>query len=127
MHIERVPSELRGLLRAGERASQDVVLSYWADVFELGVDALVELLDDTLETVRRSGVRYVAMYGAPIASELRAWVCERLPAVEIHAWPVGHHFPHLADPDRFAGVLREVGASVSPRPRVRAATPVGGP
>jgi pimeloyl-ACP methyl ester carboxylesterase len=127
MHIERVPSELRGLLRAGERASQDVVLTYWADVFELGVDALVELLDDTLEAVRRSGVRYVAVYGDPITSELLAWVGERLPAAEIHVWPVGHHFPHLAHADRFAGVLRDVGTSVSPRPQGRAAIPVGGP
>jgi pimeloyl-ACP methyl ester carboxylesterase len=127
MRIERVPSELRGLLRAGERASQDVVLSYWADVFELGVDAIVELLDDTLDAVRRSGVPYIAMYGDPITSELRAWVGERLPAAEIHVWPVGHHFPHLADADRFGGVLRDVAASVSVRPQGRAATPVGGP
>jgi hypothetical protein len=54
------------------------------------------------------------MYGEPIAPEVRAWVGERLPAAEIVVWPVGHHFPH---PERFAGLLRSVAASVSsPQP-----------
>jgi pimeloyl-ACP methyl ester carboxylesterase len=115
MHMERVPRELRPLLGAGEAASQDIVLSYWADVFELGVEAVVALLDEVLEAVRRSGVRYVAVYGDPITPDLRAWVGERLPAAEIAVWPVGNHFPHLAHPERFAGVLRGLAASVSPR------------
>jgi pimeloyl-ACP methyl ester carboxylesterase len=30
---------------------------------------------------------------------------ERLPEVEIVAWPNSSHFPHLAHPDAFAAVL----------------------
>jgi pimeloyl-ACP methyl ester carboxylesterase len=57
------------------------------------------------------------MYGEPIAPEVRAWVGERLPAAEIVVWPVGHHFLHLAHPERFAGLLRSVAAPVSsPQP-----------
>jgi hypothetical protein len=30
---------------------------------------------------------------------------QRLPQAETVVWPVGHHFPHLAYPDRFAALL----------------------
>jgi pimeloyl-ACP methyl ester carboxylesterase len=115
MHTELVPPAGRDLLRAGEQASQDVVLSYWDEVFTLPVDEVAALLDGALLAVRESGVRVVAMYGDPIAPEVRAWVGERLPAAEIVVWPVGHHFPHLAHPERFAWLLGGVAASVSPR------------
>ena len=115
MHMELVPPAGRELLRAGERASQAVVLSYWDEVFTLPVEEVAGLLDEALVAVRDSGVRVVAMYGDPIAPELRAWVRERLPAAEIVVWPVGHHFPHLAHPERFAWLLGGVAAAVSPR------------
>jgi pimeloyl-ACP methyl ester carboxylesterase len=115
MHMELVPPAGRDLLRAGEQAAQDVVLSYWDEVFALTVAEVADLLDDALMAVRDSGVPVVAMYGDPVGPEVRAWVGERLPAADIVVWPVGHHFPHLAHPERFAGLLRGVAASVSPR------------
>ena len=51
MHMELVPEAGRDLLRAGERASQDIVLSYWDEVFALGVDEVAGLLDDALAAI----------------------------------------------------------------------------
>ena len=112
MHMELVPPAGRDLLQAGEHAAQDVVLSYWHEVFTQTVADVAGLLDDVLMAVRDSGVPVVAMYGNPIGPEVRAWVEERLPAAEIVVWPVGHHFPHLAHPERFAALLRGVAAAV---------------
>ena len=109
MHTELVPPAGRELLRAGERASQDVVLSYWDEVFTLGVEEVAGLLDDALAVVRDSGVPFIAMYGDPIGPELRAWVGERLPAAEIVVWPVGHHIPPHPHPQRIAGRQNGVG------------------
>jgi pimeloyl-ACP methyl ester carboxylesterase len=110
MHMELVPETARPLLRAGERAAQEILLTYWAELFALEVHEVVALADEMLAAVRRTGVPYIAMYGDPIAPELRAWVKERLPGAEIIVWPVGHHFPHLAHPARFAGLLRSIAA-----------------
>lgn len=109
MHLELLPPEARELLRAGDDARQDMLLSYWADVFELEPERLEEMLDDVLEAVRRSGVPVAVVYGYPLGDD-RAWVQERLPGAELIVWPVGHHLPHLAYPERFGGLLRLMAA-----------------
>jgi pimeloyl-ACP methyl ester carboxylesterase len=42
----------------------------------------------------------------------RAFLDDRLPHAEIVVWPVGHHFPHLADPPRFATMLTGLAAGL---------------
>jgi pimeloyl-ACP methyl ester carboxylesterase len=105
MHMELLPPEARDLLRAGDDARQDMLLGYWAEVFELEPERIEAMLDEVLEAVRRSGVPVAVLYGHPLGED-RAWVQERLPGAELVVWPVGNHFPHLAHPERFGGLLR---------------------
>jgi hypothetical protein len=50
-----------------------------------------------------------------VDQEERAFLDDRLPHAEIVVWPVGHHFPHLADPARFAAMLTGLAAGLPGR------------
>jgi pimeloyl-ACP methyl ester carboxylesterase len=111
MRMELVPPEHGELLRAGEHASQAVVLSYQSDLLERPLDEIVRWRDEGLRQLGRTGTPYITLHAGPVDPVERAWLTERLPQAEIVVWPVGHHFPHLADPGRFAALLAELACS----------------
>ena len=47
----------------------------------------------------------MAVFGDPVDTSERTWLVDRLPAAEVVEWPVGHHFPHVTEPARFAALL----------------------
>jgi pimeloyl-ACP methyl ester carboxylesterase len=112
-HIELVPDPHRELLRAGEHGSQQVVLSYQSDLLDRPLDEVVRWRDAGLSRVRRAGTPYLTLHTSPVDPDERAWLSERLPQTEFVVWPVGHHFPHLADPRRFAALLSGFAARVT--------------
>jgi pimeloyl-ACP methyl ester carboxylesterase len=112
MHIERVPEANRGLLSSGERATRQQVLTYWARILERAPDELTRWVDEQLELARAAVLPYLVLHGDPVDAEERAYLHARLPQAEIVVWPVGHHFPHLADPVRFAELLTAFAAGL---------------
>jgi pimeloyl-ACP methyl ester carboxylesterase len=110
MQIDRVPHPRRHLLDAGEHASQEVVLSYQADLLERPLDEVIRWWDAGLGELRRLGLPYVTLHSKPVDQEERNALLERLPQAEMLAWPVGHHFPHLAHPARLAALLTGLAA-----------------
>jgi pimeloyl-ACP methyl ester carboxylesterase len=113
------------LLTAAERASvpdhpsREVFLSYQADLLERPLAELIRWRDEGLHRVRSAGIPYIALRANPVDPEERAFLAERLPQAELLVWPVGHHFPHVAEPERFARLLT---AMVQPdRPKSGAA------
>jgi pimeloyl-ACP methyl ester carboxylesterase len=112
-HIELVPDPHRELLRAGEHGSQQVVLSYQSDLLDRPLDEVVRWRDAGLSRVRRAGTPYLTLHASPVDPCERAWLAERLPQTEFVVWPVGHHFPHLADPQRFVALLSRFAARVT--------------
>jgi pimeloyl-ACP methyl ester carboxylesterase len=66
---------------------------------------------DHWKPTRKSAGRSTAGCGIPssrnpVDEAERAFLSESLPLAELLVWPVGHHFPHLEDPARFAALLR---------------------
>jgi len=55
--------------------------------------------------MREEQLPYLALFGSEIGPAERAWYGRALPHAHVEVWPVGHHFPHLADPGRFAAAL----------------------
>jgi len=88
-----------------ERPSRELFLSYQADLLERPLEAAIRWRDDGLSRVNRSRIPYVALHTKPVDPDERAFVVERLPQAEVLVWPVEHHFPHVADPERFARLL----------------------
>jgi pimeloyl-ACP methyl ester carboxylesterase len=115
MQIERVNEQARGLLAAGNHASQQLVLGYWADLLDRNVEDLCAWVDEGLAKARAASLPYLALYGNPIEAEDRAWLRARLPHAETVVWPVGHHFPHLSAPALFATLLTGLAAGLPPR------------
>ncbi len=102
---ERVPARWRPLLRAGDRASQEVVLGYQADLLERPLEEVVRWRDAGLERLRDLGTPYLVLHANAQEDGELAWLAERLPQARSLVWPVGHHFPHLDDPAAFAALV----------------------
>jgi pimeloyl-ACP methyl ester carboxylesterase len=114
MHIELVPAPAQALLRAGEAVAPELVLSYWAQLLDEEVDEYLSWVEAQLSQARAARIPYLGVYGAPVDPAERTWVKQRLPQAETIVWPVGHHFPHLAHPTRFAALLTGLAAGLPP-------------
>jgi pimeloyl-ACP methyl ester carboxylesterase len=112
MHLERVPQGLRSLLAAGDHVERELVLSYWAELLETAPEDMTALTERLLEMVRDAAVPYLAIYAETRPREELTYVAQRLPQARLETWPCAHHFPPLADPDRFAALLVAFAASV---------------
>ncbi len=115
MHAEQLPGATRVLLRAGDHASQEVVLAYQADLLERPLEEIVRWRDAGIERLRGKHTPYLSLQANPVDASDRAWLFDRLPHAELVVWPVGHHFPHLAQPTRFADLLTGLAAGLPPR------------
>lgn len=113
MYIERVSQPERALLQVGFEATQEQVVSYWRGLLERPPAEIAGWVDEQMARARAAALPYLALHGDPIDPEERAFLRERLPQAEIVVWPVGHHFPHLADPPRFAALLSGLAAGLA--------------
>jgi pimeloyl-ACP methyl ester carboxylesterase len=110
--MDLVPQPQRELLRAVEHGSQDVVLSYQSDLLERPLDEVVEWRNAGLRRLRDKGTPYLSLHSNPVDPADVRLLGEQLPQAYVVVWPVGHHFPHLHDPTRFAAVLTGLAAAV---------------
>jgi pimeloyl-ACP methyl ester carboxylesterase len=88
-----------------ERASSGLVLGYQADILGESLDTIVGLRDDGLRRIRAARTPFLSLRANEVDADERAFLAERLPEAEIAVWPVGHHFPHVSDPQRFARLV----------------------
>jgi pimeloyl-ACP methyl ester carboxylesterase len=104
MHMELLPARARDLLTATCRPTPELMRGYWGEVFE-GGSTLARRMDAELVRLRAAAVPYLAIAGDEPGQDYRRWLSGVLPRAELEVWPGSGHFPHLADPARFAGVL----------------------
>jgi pimeloyl-ACP methyl ester carboxylesterase len=110
MHADLLPAAMQALLTAGDEASQQLVLSYWRPLLENTPEAAAAWTDGLLACLRADQVPYLALFAGTRDPAEGAFVASRLPHAEVVSWPVEHHFPHLADPVRFAAVVTDFAA-----------------
>ena len=113
-HMELLSDADRALLGAGDRPGdatlRQLVLAYHSDLLERPLEQVVRARDERLSELRTAGTPYLTLHPCPVDRSDGAWLHERLPQAEIVVWPVGHHFPHLAHPARFAALLTGLAA-----------------
>src|SRR5262245_20758084 len=114
MGMDRLSADQRAHLDA--RATRELFLAYQADLLERPLAEVVGWRDAGLRRLREAGTPYVTLYAEPVATEERSFVAERLPHARVLVWPSGHHFPHLAEPRRFARLLTTVAEPCGARP-----------
>jgi pimeloyl-ACP methyl ester carboxylesterase len=119
MQMELLPAAARALLKAGDRAAderlQRQVLAYQADLLHLPLEEVVLWRDAGMSRLRDAGIPYLTLHSSAVDRSDRAWLSDRLPNAEILVWPVGHHFPHLSDPTRFAALVTGFAAAARDR------------
>jgi pimeloyl-ACP methyl ester carboxylesterase len=103
LRVELGECSIRGDLR-------ELVLSYHSDLLDGPLEKVVDRRAAADSALRVAGTPYLALHSHPLDRSDAAWLRERLPQTEILVWPVGHHFPHLAHPDRFAALLTGLAA-----------------
>ncbi len=106
-HTDLLPPAAQAIVRATSQPRQDLVLDYWGEVMEGPIASLTTMIDDTLAHLREAKLPYVVVAGAEPAPGYEQWLQERLPQVRFVIWPDSGHFPQLAHPDRFAGILAD--------------------
>jgi pimeloyl-ACP methyl ester carboxylesterase len=103
--LDLVPPAAQELLRSTTKPDQDLLLGYWSDLLEPPNDGHGDLLEDQLARLSADGRPYQLIVGDPIDATYAAWLASALPQSTVSVIPRGGHFPHLADPRRFAAFL----------------------
>jgi pimeloyl-ACP methyl ester carboxylesterase len=104
--MEGVPEDVGRQIEALHHAArQEVVVGYWAAVLDTDPDELTDAVTGVLQSVTAP---YVSIHGRDPGDDYRAWLTAVLPTSTMEVWGTGGHYPHLADPERFARRLREL-------------------
>jgi len=106
-HIELLPPAAQDLVRSTCRPRQQVVLGYWRQLLEASPAETTTMIEQTTAALRASGVPYLHLAGSELDSGYWRWLGVHLPAAAVEVWPRTGHFPHLADPQRFARRLAD--------------------
>ena len=110
MHVDLLPADRQELVRSTCRPDQQLVLGYWREPMERTPEELDELVSQELARVSAASLPYLIVAGDEPDEAYQAWLGSRLPQASISVWPGSGHFPHLADPRRFAEVLAATAA-----------------
>jgi len=106
-HVELLPPAAQDLVRITCRPRQEVVLGYWRQLLEGPVEEIPAIIEQESAELRASGMPYLYIAGSDLDPDYRQWLATHLPAAMVEVWTNSGHFPHLADPRRFAKLLAE--------------------
>jgi pimeloyl-ACP methyl ester carboxylesterase len=109
MQIEQLPTAAQHLIRSSSRPRQHVVVGYWQQALEQPLEQLEELIAGTLAAVCGDDRPYLIVAGSKPTPEYENWLSAALPQATIVVMDRRGHFPHLANPDKFAEHLAATG------------------
>jgi pimeloyl-ACP methyl ester carboxylesterase len=110
MQLDHIPADARQFVDESMRADQQLVLGYWAPLFDTPVAELSARVDETLAAV---SIPCAAIHGSELEASYRRWLRDRLPQIAVHEWPNSGHFPHLVQPERFTETLLSLATNPS--------------
>jgi pimeloyl-ACP methyl ester carboxylesterase len=105
MGIGLLPQAAQELLRSHRHVRQDLVTGYWREVLDEPSGEVARKTADGLAAVRDAKLPYLFVAGHDPGQEYLGWLNRELPHAEVTVWPGSGHFPHLAQPGRFAELL----------------------
>jgi pimeloyl-ACP methyl ester carboxylesterase len=113
MHIERLADTAQELVRSSSKPRQDLILGYWRELLDRPAGELADMVGATLAAVRAARVPYLVVAGEDLEPGYQEWLTEILPQAAVTVWPGSGHFPHIAQPGRFAACLAAGGSGLS--------------
>src|SRR6185437_10903641 len=105
MGIGQLPPAAQDLLGSARYVRPDLVTGYWREGIDRPVEELAGQVAEGLAAVREAKVPYVYIGGHDPGPEYLEWMQRELPQVGVEIWSGSGHFPHLAQPFRFAELL----------------------
>ena len=105
MGIGQLPPDAQDLLGSARYVRPDLVTGYWREGIDRPVEELAGQVAEGLAAVRDAKVPYLFVAGHDPGQEYLGWLNRELPQAEVTIWPGSGHFPHLAQPGRFAELL----------------------
>lgn len=105
---ESLPDAARELVARGSRPQQDLVLGYWQMLLDEPADEIEAKVEAALTQVGEQGVPYLLLVGGGLDAARRGKLQQYVPELRVVEWPGTGHFPHLARPTEFAGLLAEL-------------------
>jgi pimeloyl-ACP methyl ester carboxylesterase len=100
--VELLPAAAQDLVRSTCRPRQHVALGFWRQLIEQPTVEITAMIEQATAALRDSGMPYLYIAGDDLDPDYRLWLGRHLPAATVEVWPRTGHFPHLADPARFA-------------------------
>ena len=97
--------DLAFLTELHRTARREVVLGVWDQVLDTPPDELTALAESVFGAI---DAPYLAIHGNQPGEDYEAWLRSVLPQAQLEVWGIGGHYPHLADPARFADRLRQL-------------------
>ncbi len=107
MGIGLLPQAAQDLLSSARYVRQDLVLGYWREALEEPPGVVAGKAADGLAVLREAKLPYVYVGGHDPGPEYLEWLNRELPQAAAEIWPGSGHFPHLAQPLRFAQLLAD--------------------
>jgi pimeloyl-ACP methyl ester carboxylesterase len=107
---DRLPAAEQTRIHALRRAGHEVVLGAWELLLTEPVETIAATVDAALGGYAGRDTPYLALFGIDPGDGYAEWLAGRLPASVVEVWGESSeygHYPHLVDPDRFVGRLRE--------------------
>jgi pimeloyl-ACP methyl ester carboxylesterase len=105
LRIGQLPEPTQRLLAEHSTPTPEILANGWEELLERPVPELAARVDEALARLRWSGTAYLSVFGDDPGRAYLDWLARRLPQARAEVWPGHTHFPHLADPDRFARLL----------------------
>jgi pimeloyl-ACP methyl ester carboxylesterase len=100
--VELLPPAAQDLVRSTCRPHQPVALGFWRQLIEQPAVDITEMIVQATTVLRDASTPYLYIAGDDLDPDYRQWLGQHLPAATVEVWPRTGHFPHLADPARFA-------------------------
>jgi pimeloyl-ACP methyl ester carboxylesterase len=101
-HVELLPPDAQQVVTSASRPDPELIRSYWHELLSTPPEQLQAKVIDSMRCITAAGLPYLLILSAELAPAARAVLDAGLPAATVQVWPNSSHFPHLADPLRFA-------------------------
>ena len=119
--LDEVSDEVRSFVETTSRPRQEIVLGYWADLFDIPPADLEAWVVRGAAQVRGRGVPVTSVVGHDPSLAETTWLRANLPDARTLVWSGSGHFPHLAHPARFAELLAATAVQSSEPKRLASA------
>lgn len=109
MRPDLLPAAAQQLVASTCHPTQDLVVGYFQETLTTPPQELDIMVEDAMRRIGAAGVPYLLIAGHELPPEVLDRISRTVPQARVEVWANTGHFPHLAQPQRFAERLADTG------------------